>query len=139
MSNVEMSEGSSAIIDFSGVEDVKFELIPNGKYPCVIADIEATYSSNGNPMWSLQMEITDGDYTGRKLFTHIVFSPKAMPFTKITLSRIAPALLEQAFEFDNPDIYSQFQGMDVIAQVGLQKYEGENRNTVKGLFAASGL
>lgn len=136
---VNMSEGNSGLIDFTGVKEANFELVPRGKFPVTMIDIEATYSANGNPMWSVQLEITDGEYTGRKLFTHIVFSEKALPFTKITLARIAPGLLEQAFEFDDPDVYGQLQGMQLVAQVGIQKYDGEDRNQVKGLYASEGL
>ena len=59
--NVTFEEGSG-VVDLSGIdEDVKFEVIPRGKYPGVVSSVEFNFSqSSGNPMFSWELEIEEG-------------------------------------------------------------------------------
>lgn len=136
---VDFSEGDSLMVDFNSVEDVSFEALPRGMYPCVISDCEFTYSqSSGNPMWTTQLEVTDGDYAGRKLYTHMVFAGKGLPITKRQLTRIAPELLEGPFNPEDPEVIASMLGKEVKAKVSVRKYEGEDRNNVNDLFPNEG-
>ncbi len=136
---VDFSEGNSLMVDFNDVEDVSFEALPRGVYPCVIADCEFTYSqSSGNPMWTLQLELTDGDYAGRKLYSHMVFAGKGLGITKRQLTRIAPELLEGPFNPEDSEVISSMLGKEVKAKVSVRKYEGEDRNNVQDLFPNDG-
>jgi hypothetical protein len=125
----------SILIDLSNIEDTGFELLPKGTYPCTIESCEYGMSQNsGQPMWTLKLNVTEGPYEGRKLFTHLSFSPKALPVTKRSLAAIAPELLSGPF---NPEVVaSDMEGKSVRAEVAIEKYQGENRNRVRTLKAA---
>jgi len=134
---VDFTQGDSLMVDMNSVPDVSFEALPRGMYPCQIVDCEFTYSqSSGNPMWTCTLEVTDGDYAGRKLFTHMVFAGAGLPITKKQLSRIVPSLLESAFDPSDVEVSSQMLGLEVQAKVSIRKYEGEDRNNVQDLFPA---
>lgn len=137
---VDFSEGDSLMVDFNDVEDVTFEAIPVGIYPVTIADCEFTYSQNsGNPMWTLRLEVTDGEYAGRVLFNHLVFAGKGLPMTKRQLKRIVPDLVSGgAFDPQDPDVIAQMLGMNLKAKVTVRIYEGRNTNNVRDLFPDEG-
>lgn len=136
---VDFSEGDSLMVDFNNVDDVSFEALPVGIYPVTIADCEFTYSqSSGNPMWTLKLEVSEGEYAGRILFSHMVFAGKGLPMTKKSLSRIAPTLLESAFNPEDPDIIANMLGLDLKAKVTVRKYEGRDTNNVRDLFPNEG-
>ncbi len=135
---VDFSQGDSLMVDLNDVEDVTFEALPKGIYPCVIAECEFSYSqAAGNPMWTLVMEVSDGDYTGRKLFSHLVFAGAGLPITKRQLQRIAPELFEGAFNPEDEDIIQSMLGRAIQAKTAPRKYEGVMRDNVRDLFAAS--
>ena len=132
---VDFSAGDNLMVDFNNVEDVAFEALPRGMYDCVIADCEFTYSqSSGNPMWSLQLEVSDGEYAGRKLYSHMVFAGAGLPITKRQLGRIASDLMEGPFNPEDDEIISGMIGKDVKAKVTVRKYEGQDRNNVQDLY-----
>lgn len=134
---VDFSAGDSLMVDLNDVEDASFELLPNALYPCVISECVFDFSqSAGNPMWSLVLEVTDGEYTGRKLYTHLVFAGKGMPYTKRQLARIAPELFDGPFNPEDDDVVATMPGKNVSAKVSKQKWEGEWRNNIRDLFAA---
>ena len=60
-------------LDFN-LEDVKdnFQPLPADDYAAKIASQELKQSSNGNPMIAIVWEITDGEFTGRKMFDNMV-------------------------------------------------------------------
>lgn len=132
---VDFSEGDSLMVDFANVEDVSFEVMPRGMYPCQVVDCEFTHSqSKGTPMWTFTLEVTDGDFAGRKLFTHMVFEGAGLPITKKQLGRIKPALLESAFDPTDVEVTSDMLGLEVKAKVSIRKWDGEDRNNVQDLF-----
>ena len=137
---VDFSEGDSLTVDLNDVEDSSQEAIPKGKYPCVVEECEFTYSQNsGNPMWSMRLEISEGEYAGRKLFCYFVWAGKGLPITKQNISRIAPELLEGPFSPNDPDVISSMLGKQLEARVTVRKVEeGQNPNNVAGLYAAAG-
>lgn len=138
---VDFSEGEEVTtIDWNDVEDSSFEVMPKGMYPCLVSECEFTYSQrSGNPMWTVTLEVSEGEYAGRKLFTHLVFGGKALPITKETLQRIKPELLEMnPFDYTDEEAISNMLGTAVKAKVGIRKYEGQDRNNVDRLFPGGG-
>ncbi len=132
---VSFEEGDSIMVDFDAVEDVKFEALPVALYPCVIADCEFGYSqASSNPMWTLTLEVSEGEYAGRKLFCHLVFHGPGLPITKRQLTRIAPDLIAKPFDPEDPDVIAQMLGMDIRAKVTVGRYEGRKTNNVRDLF-----
>lgn len=136
---VDFSAGEALSVDLSTVEDTGFEALPKGMYSCTIAECEFTYSqSSGNPMWTIQLEVNEGEHAGRKLFNHLVFAGKGLPITKQNLSRIAPELLAGPFDPQDPEVIGSLLGRGVKAKVTIRKYEGTDRNNVQGLFPGDG-
>ncbi len=135
---VDFSEGDSLMVDLNEVEDVTFEALPRGIYPCTIAECEFSYSqSAGNPMWTLVMEVSDGEYTGRKLYSHLVFAGAGLPITKRQLSRIASELFEGAFNPEDEDVIATMIGKNINVKTAPRKYEGVMRDNVRDLFPPS--
>lgn len=124
-------EGSdtNVMVDLSEVQAASFEVLPRGTYSGVISNCEFQYSQNaGKPMWALQLTVSEGEYEGRKLFTHMSFSEKALPMTKKSLAIVAPEFLSKEF---NPEAEaSEMEGKSVRFKVTIQKYQGEDRNRV---------
>lgn len=136
---VDFSKGDSLTVDFGGVEAAVFELVPKAIYPCLVAECEFSYSqSGGNPMWTLTLEVAEGEYAGSKLFTHLVFAGKGLGYTKSTLERIKPELLEAPFDSDDEEVMAGMLGLEVKARVTHRKWEGEMRANVAGLYAGGG-
>ena len=124
----------SVMVDLTEVEEATFEIIPKGKYEAVIEGCEYKLSANsGQPMWALTLVVTDGEYAGRKLFSHVSFSPKALPMAKKTINRLAPELLQGPF---NPEEQAGvLQGKACVVKVSVEKYEGNDANRVKDIMA----
>lgn len=136
---VDFSEGDSLVIDFNDVEDTSFEALPRGSYPCVIAECDFTYSqASGNPMWTMQLEVSEGEYAGRKLFNHLVFKGAGLGITKQNLTRIAPELMEGPFDPRDEAIIASMLGKEVVAKVTVRDWEGSKRNNVQGLYPGAG-
>ena len=130
-------EGDSVVVDFNDVEDSGFEALPRGVYPVVIQECEFSFSqAKGTPMWTLRLEVEDGDYAGRVLFTHMVMAGKGLPITKKYLSRLAPQLLEAPFDAQDEDVIESMIGLRCRAKVVVRKYDGEDRNNVRDLIPA---
>ncbi len=135
---VDFSEGDDLVVDFNAVEDTSFEVLPKGMYNAVIAECEFTYSKAGNPMWTLRLEVSDGEYAGRILFNHLVFAGAGLGITKQNLGRIAPELLENPFDPKDADVIASMLGKNIKAKVTVGKYDGEDTNNVRGLFPGGG-
>ena len=120
-------------------EATGFEPIPRGTYNGTVVSSECAISNNsGQPMWTLELELTDeGKYQGRKLFSHLSFSEKALPMTKATLASIAPDLLEiPDFDPQDDQLSERLIGLHVSIKVTTRQYEGEMRNNVRSIRAA---
>ncbi len=136
---VDFSEGDSLSVNLAEVEDTAFEALPKGTYPCTIAECEFTFSqAKGNPMWTLQLEVSEGEFAGRKLYNHLVWAGAGLGITKQNIGRIAPELLEGPFDCDDEEVIASMLGRQVTAKVTQRMYEGSMRNNVTGLFPGGG-
>jgi len=140
---VSEGEGGGIIVDLSKVDDWgEFPVLPRGQYNCHIDELTYDLSQNsGQPMWSVQLLVDAGnydeEYVGQRLFTHISFSPKALPRSKRTIQRIAPELLEGPFDAEQVASEGTLLDRNCIARVDIRKYEGQDRNNVRDLLPAS--
>jgi hypothetical protein len=129
------------VIDIDNVAEATRELLPAAWYNCVISDHEYDLSqASSQPMWKMKLNVEDGEYTGRVLYYNMSFSPKALPYTKPTISKCFPDLLSDpqwrsGSNLDTKKIGDEgaLDGRRVRVRVGYQKYENEKRNTVKEL------
>ncbi len=133
---VEFQEGDGAVVAWDDVDDSTFEIMQRGNYGVMCSECEFDYSqAKGTPMWSLVWEVEDGEYEGRKLFSHMVMAGKGLPITKKQLGRIRPDLLEQDMDAEDEATIESMIGTRAIAKVTTKKYEGEMRNNIRDLFA----
>jgi hypothetical protein len=131
-------DGGNLVVDLGGIQEAKFEVIPKGIYTGEIDSCEYGLSNNSNaPMFTLQLVITEGQYTGRKLYTYISFSQKALPFSKATLNRIAPELLQSPFIPQKIADEGLLLGRPVRMRVSIDDYQGEPRSRVGQLMGAA--
>ena len=132
---VDFSEGDSLMVDLNEVADVSFEALPRAMYPVIVAECEFSHSqSKGTAMWTLTLEVSDGEFAGRKLFSHMVWEGPGLPITKRQITRIRPDLLEGPFDPQDEDVIASMLGLDLRAKVTVRKYQGEDRNNVQDLF-----
>lgn len=132
---VNFGDGDSFVVDMTSVEEASFEAMPRGNYNVVVSEAEFRFSNEkSSPMWSLTLEVTDGDHVGRKLFTHVVFTPKALPFAKKSIAALRPELNEQAFDPRDDEIVDSLIGVECTARVTVKMYDGEKRNNVAALY-----
>lgn len=136
----EDSQESGLIVDLSGVdENAGFEILPRGIYNAVVDDLEFGYSQNsGNPMWTWRVEVEDGDFAGRKLFTHTTFNEGGLPRTKKAIMRVAPELLEGPFDPEKVAESGVMLGKRLRVRVDIRPYQGEKRNNVREILAPGG-
>jgi hypothetical protein len=87
-------DGGSLVVDLSGIQEAKFELIPPGMYDAEIDSWDFGASENsGAPMYTAVFKLLHPDYEKVKLRSYYSFSQKALPFTKAALRRFAPELV----------------------------------------------
>lgn len=128
-------------VNLSGVEEQGgFEAMPRGNYPVVVDNVEFGHSqSSGNPMWTWTLEVSEGEYQGRKLFYHTVFTDKAIGRVKKALRAVgAVNLLEDDFDPEEVADNGDLAGLSCLAKVAVSTYEGEKRNNVKDLLPIAG-
>lgn len=133
----EGQNGGVGLIDLSNVpEESKFPVIPRGVYPATVDDVTFGHSqSSGNPMWTWKLEISEGEYAGRKLFFHTPFVENMMPRIKKVLSRVAPELLNGPFDPEKVAEEGTLIGKACQIRIDIRPYEGEKRNNVKDVLA----
>lgn len=128
----------SLLINLEEVQAQTFEVIPKGTYDVVIESAEYKLSqSSGKPMWNLQLTITEGEFAGRKIFTILSFSEKALPGTKAAINRIDSSLISASF---NPKAIAEngdLVGKPARVKTKIEQYEGNDQTRVAGWLAAT--
>lgn len=136
----------SISINFGDVEG-SFEVIPAGRYPVVVEKVEVRESkSSDHNYFNWEMTITDGDHEGRKLWMITSLSPKALFRLKDVFVNLGAIEGDEEMELEWDDdveitpkegplvITPELAGMDGIALVSIDMYEGKERNRVDDLF-----
>lgn len=131
------------VVNLADVEELKFELLPKGKYDIIIEDnTYAKSKSAGQPMWNLKLNVEGGEYDGRKVFDIFSFSPKALPGTKTRLAIIAPELMDKDFKVNDPEVVASLIGRRARIQVDIRPEDEaagySAQNIVKRWFHPSG-
>lgn len=122
------------LVDLTDIqEDAGFEAIPEAVYDFEISESVFMQSKAGNPMIKLTLEIIGGDYEGRKLFTYVVFSEKALPMAKKTINRLGLSHLLEG-KFNPATAADDFLSVRGQARVGNKMYEGTMRSQVNAIM-----
>lgn len=126
-------------VDFSEVES--FEAIEEGEYPVVIEQVEYVEPASDDkyPYLNVQMEVSEGEHEGRKLWTIWSFSPKALFRMQQAFENLGLPVDEVEFDVDedtNLVIQPEITGLAAIAVVSIEAYDGKDRNRVDALISA---
>jgi hypothetical protein len=117
-------------VDFSGVTN--FEPLPTGAYPVIIKKVELKDSSNGpwqNLNWEL--EVIDGEFTGRKLFLTTTLKPEGLFKLVELLEACGEEVQLEELDLD-PDAYV---GRQLLVGVSVGSYNGKPSNNIDKLEA----
>jgi len=126
--------------DASNVEPVaSFEPIPAGQYTAMIVASREKTSSKGHPYLSLEFEVIDGPYKGRKLWTNLNLhhpSPETVKFARAELAAICKAV-----GVLRPTDSVQLHNLPLLIGVKCvnRKDTGELQNRIKGYSLKSAL
>ena len=129
------------------------EVVPRGKYLCVVDDVEFTTFKSGSKGAKIRLEIIEGDYAkgangpngkrkkGVLLFTNLVCVAEAAGILKANLKALGvdkkivnspnfrPSTLQKLCD------EGELVGNEVVADVKIGQYEGDKNNQVKRLMA----
>jgi hypothetical protein len=126
-------------VDFSDVQD--FEPLEAGEYPVLVEKVtytEATQEGKYDYMaWELQ--ITDGEFKGRKLWLNTSFSPKALFKLKEVLENLGLFEDELDVDYDEDSMLvttPELAGLPAIAVVSVTTYNNRPSNNVDALIAS---
>ena len=76
-------------VDWDGVPDANtYEPLPFGWYRVRVEKCTEKKTKAGDPMYSIEYEVVDGKYTGRKLFDNVVFNTAAFSRAKLICKRL---------------------------------------------------
>lgn len=115
-----------------------FEALPKGTYDAIVDDVEFGDSSKGSPMLTWKFKVDHEEYGKRTFFFYTVLDQE---FGKAALKRtlIALDLEVNMADFDPAEFADDGEAIGLPCQLklGIQKYEGEKRNNVREVLAAS--
>jgi Protein of unknown function (DUF669) len=150
--NAESTDGDDEAIDMSTANDAgrKREVMPAGRYMCMITGTTFKTYKTGNKGLELKLEVSDGDYAanetrkkGLSLYFNMVVTDKnkdnlaaglkAMGVTKeIYLSpNLTMGMLRRIADEGN------YLGNTIVAQVKISVYNGDKRNEVTNIVSPS--
>ena len=117
-------------MDLENVPSSSFEALPGGVYNAKISKAEVKKSGSGNNMISLTLDITEGEYAGRKLFDHLVLIESCMWKVKNYCEAIG---ITSGSAIDTQDFIGVELICTVVQEEGKDQYAGTLRNAVKGV------
>jgi hypothetical protein len=127
--------GDGIVVDLSNVAEAKFENVPKGVYDFEFASVEYKKSQQGSPMLETWLQITGpagNPAIGRKLPHYLVFSAKALPFTKAAINRIEDGAKIFSGQVNLQQVADSgaLLGKRARARVGIREYEGQDRSNI---------
>lgn len=130
-------------VNFADVQD--FEAVPEDEYLALIesADwVEATEEGKFDYV-NLRFDISEGEYKGRKVFTILSLSPKALFRMKQVFENLGIIDPEDELDLDYDEetmklTSPELEGLPCKITVGTRTYEGREQNEVKAVTSADG-
>jgi len=124
-------------VDFSDAES--FDAVPAGEYPVVVIEVEVRESQRSeHPYLNWELEITEGEATGRKLWMMTSLSPKALWRLQQVFENLGLPQDEVELEVDDDTglvTEPELAGLPAVAPVTNEVYEGRERARVETLLA----
>lgn len=126
--NLEHEEGEDSFVDLGQYnEDQQYPVLTRGNYNVRVDQVEYGISqSGGNPMFTWQFVVVDGQFKDSRLFFHTTFTPAAMPRVKKALRVLCPELLEKPFkpsEVADSGLLDRLVGNRCRVKVGIRRYK----------------
>lgn len=127
--------GEGVVVDLTSVAEAKFENVPKGIYDFEFASVEFKKSQQGSPMLETWLQVVGpagNPSIGRKLPHYLVFSPKALPFTKAAINRIqdGPTIFGGKVNLQQIADSGALLGKWARARVSIREYEGQDRSNI---------
>lgn len=115
-------------IDFSGVKDQDYQVIPEGVYNCAVYDVVIKTSKNsGKDYINWVFSIVDEcDYKGRRVFNNTSLQPQALWKLKEVLDAIG-VKADKVVELD----LNSYIGKILKVKIGITSYNGSDTNEVE--------
>ena len=106
--------------DFDNMNDGKdFTPLPDGVYKVRVGGAEESLSQAGNEMITLTLDVIDGEFTGRKIWDRLVFTPNMMWKIKHVCEELGLPVTGQV-ELTP----SMFVGCEVMVEVETEESDG---------------
>lgn len=124
---------SLVILDFEGVEEKRFALLPDGAYKVKITAAESKKTAEGNGYIKWVFEVVEGEYQGILLSTNTSLQPHALFNLKKLLSAVG---IDTSGKVKlNPD---ELIGQVIIVVNSQELYENSPRNRIVDMRASTG-
>ncbi len=118
-------------VNFSDVKD--FTPIPAKVYKVRVVEFQESQSESSEyPYYKTTLEVAEGEFEGRKLFTNLSLSPKAAWKLKEALIAFGESDESLKGDFDL-DIFA-YQGVECKAAVTQEPYQGNLQNKIASLL-----
>lgn len=118
-----------------------FEVMPEGDYDFVVKEAKAQTASTGKQMFVIKAEIQGGPHNSRLVWHNFVLShdnPAALGFF---FRHMAVLGLNAEYFKQNPadhHVADALVGRRFRGQLGIKKYQGQDKNEIKAFFPPSG-
>ena len=123
--------------DATNVEPSQFDIVPNGKYQCVITKTEETWSKAGDPQIIVTLEVDDKQHNGKKLWHRITFLPPESKGSGIAVHFLKSIMEPYSGKFTVDP--SNWIGKYLICQVAVTKNPntGRDKNEISAVYPSN--
>lgn len=97
-------------VDLTNVQDSSFA-IPNGTYKAKCINVTQEVSKGGNPMFTWEFEIAEGEYSGKTFKSWTAITPAAMWKVAETVIALGVGQTGQVVKFKKGDVVGKFCGL----------------------------
>jgi hypothetical protein len=111
-----------------------FEPLPVGNYTVEVIESDATVASTSKPMIKATCKVVGGPYDNRRLWHNFVVSEDNKNALAIFFRNMTAFGLGREYMLTRPteaQVAQALLGRRALANVGIRKYQGEDRNEVK--------
>lgn len=117
-----------------------FDPIPEGDYDFNIKECEAKLAQSGRMMYVAKCEVESGPHKSRLVWHNFVLTPDNPNALSWFFRNMNVLGLGREFFAANPSdhqVAEQLRGKRFRGQVGIRKYQGQDRNEIKQFFSAT--
>jgi hypothetical protein len=118
-----------------------FETLPEGDYDFVVKEATAKAASTGKQMYVIKAEIQGGPHNSRLVWHNFVLTPDNPQALGFFFRNMATLGLTADYFKANPadhHVAEALIGRRFRGQVGIRKWQGQDRNEIKAFFPAAG-